>query len=455
MKELRILSPQGMLGYGYPMESLENGLQEQPHAISVDAGSTDGGPHRLGKGVGGVSRYATKKDLKPLVLAAKRLNIPLFIGSCGGSGANCRVDWMMDILTELAEEEDLQLSVALIYADINQQWLLQKWEDDCVKPCGSAPPLTKEAITQSTALVGQMGVEPYLTVFNEKVDIIISGRTYDPVMTAALPLFYGMDPGLSWHMGKILECGAIAAEPGTAKDGMMGIIRDDHFLVRPLNPNRACTVQSVSAHTLYEKTHPYHLPGPGGMLDLAQCTFTQYDERTVRVDGSRFIPSSSYEIKIEGVRPVGYRTVLVAGVRDPIFIEQIDHVMEKVKMEVADYFPELKAKQASLHSLHYGQNGVMGEREITFGHPHELGIVIEVIAKTQELADSICAFVRSLLMHYDYEGRISTAGNLALPFSPPELSGGQVFTFSVYHTVQVESPLELFPIKKRTIGGRR
>ena len=30
MKELRILSPCGILGYGYPKESFENGLKKNP-----------------------------------------------------------------------------------------------------------------------------------------------------------------------------------------------------------------------------------------------------------------------------------------------------------------------------------------------------------------------------------------------------------------------------------------
>ncbi|MGG3738640.1 acyclic terpene utilization AtuA family protein [Aeribacillus pallidus] len=455
MKEIRILSPQGMLGYGYPIESLEYGLAQHPHAISVDAGSTDGGPHRLGMGVGGVSRYATKKDLTPLVIAAKKHNIPLLIGSAGGSGANLRVQWTVDILKEIAEEENIELTIAAIYADVSKDWLMTKWEQGKVTSVGSAPLLTEQAIQDTTALVGQMGVEPYLEALKEGVDIIVGGRTYDPVMTAALPLFHRMDPGLSWHMGKILECGAIAATPGTAKDGMIGMIRDDHFLVRPLHPSRKCTIQSVAAHTLYEKSHPYLLPGPGGILDLSQCKFSQEDEQTVRVTGSQFIPSSQYEIKLEGVRPSGYRTVLVAGVRDPFFIHQLETIIEKVKKDVADYFPEIESSEAKLYFKYYGLNGVMGPWETTSSEPLEVGIVIEVVAPTQELADSICAYARSVLMHIDYEGRVSTAGNLALPFAPPEFSAGQVFEFSIYHTVAVDDPLELFTIKRITLGRRK
>jgi hypothetical protein len=50
MKEIRILSPVGMLGYGFPAESFQKGLEKKPHVIAADAGSTDAGPHKLGAG---------------------------------------------------------------------------------------------------------------------------------------------------------------------------------------------------------------------------------------------------------------------------------------------------------------------------------------------------------------------------------------------------------------------
>ena len=56
MKEIRVLSPVGMLGYGFPTKSFQKGLEKKPHVIAADAGSTDAGPHKLGAGVGIVKR---------------------------------------------------------------------------------------------------------------------------------------------------------------------------------------------------------------------------------------------------------------------------------------------------------------------------------------------------------------------------------------------------------------
>lgn len=82
-----ICSPCGILGYGFPKESFALAMKERPDAIVVDAGSTDAGPHKLAAGVAIVSRMAAKKDLSLLMQGARELNIPLVIGSAGGSGA--------------------------------------------------------------------------------------------------------------------------------------------------------------------------------------------------------------------------------------------------------------------------------------------------------------------------------------------------------------------------------
>ncbi len=34
---------------------------------------------------------------------------------------------------------------------------------------------------------------------------------------------------------------------------------------------------------------------------------------------------------------------------------------------------------------------------------HELGIVLDVVAPTREIANSVCSLVRSTMLHYGYE----------------------------------------------------
>jgi hypothetical protein len=237
-------------------------------------------------------------------------------------------------------------------------------------------------------------------------------------------------------MGKILECAAIAAEPGSGRDCMVGILGEEGFTLFPTNPQRRCTVKSVAAHSLYEKSNPWLLPGPGGSLDLTHANYQQVDQRTVRVTGSKHVSSDQYYIKMEGVRRVGYRTLAIAGIRDPIMISQLGQILQAVKEAVKENFED--ATDYNLNFLAYGINGVMGELEPSPVPGHEVGLVIDVVAPTQEQANTICSFCRSTMLHFGYPGRVSTAGNLALPYSPSDIKAGEVFEFCIHHLLPAE-----------------
>ena len=143
----------------------------------------------------------------------------------------------------------------------------------------------------------------------------------------------------------------------------------------------------------------------------------------------------------------GYRTVSIAGARDPIFIDKVDEIVEAVRNRVADNFSHIPAEQYRLLVHLYGKNGVMGPLEPNAGAAgHELGVLIEAVAETQELANTICGFARSTMLHFGYKGRISTAGNLAFPYSPSDFTGGEVYRFSLYHLLTVTDPTALFPV---------
>ncbi len=293
-------------------------------------------------------------------------------------------------------------------------------------------------------IVAQMGVEPYMKLFEEKCDVIIAGRSYDPAVFAALPISLGYDPGLALHMGKILECAAIAATPGSGSDCAFGTLKHDSFVLEALSPERKFTPKSAAAHTLYEKSDPVHLPGPGGAIDLTDCTFEDIGEGRVEVKGSRFVPTERYWIKLEGTRLAGYRAISVAGVRDPIMIRDIDSILKAVEDRVREISGG-KGDQGRIFFHVYGKNGVMGAIEpVKATASHELGLIIEALGRTQAEADALLSLTRSTLLHYGYPGRIATAGNLAFPFSPSDVQVGKVFEFSIYHLMQVNDPAAMF-----------
>ncbi|MDR3138109.1 MAG: DUF1446 domain-containing protein [Treponema sp.] len=444
-EEFRILSTTAILGYGFPLASFEVGMARKPHLIAVDGGSTDPGPYYLGAGVSFTDRGAVKRDLEIMLKAGVSNKIPVVIGTAGGSGGEPHLAWCREIIEEIAREQGLHFTMAVIHAELDKNFIREEFNKGRIRPLEPAPPLTEEEIGATSRIVAQMGLEPFLAALEDRPDVILAGRTYDPVCFAALPIKEGYDRALSLHLGKILECASICAAPGSGSDCMFGYIGEDYFRVEPLNPARKCTTLSVAAHTLYEKTNPYILPGPGGHLDLHGTQFEQETENIVRVRGTRFVPGKENTLKLEGSKPIGYRTVSIAGARDPIMIAGIDRIIAGVEERVADNFRG-KLENYRLRFNIYGRDGVMGNLE---PHPgtegaHELGIIIEAIAPAQEQADTICAFARSTMLHYGYEGRRSTAGNLAFPYSPSDFHAGAVYVFSIYHLLITEDPAALF-----------
>jgi hypothetical protein len=55
--------------------------------------------------------------------------------------------------------------------------------------------------------------------------------------------------------------------------------------------------------------------------------------------------------------------------------------------------------------------------------------------------------MKQYLLHFGYEGRLSTGGNLAFAFTPPEISVGTAYKFSVYHIMTTARLSELFQLK--------
>ncbi|PCH44784.1 hypothetical protein WOLCODRAFT_139234 [Wolfiporia cocos MD-104 SS10] len=449
--EVRIIAPIGMLGYGYDAAAFLGFCEHRhPDAIICDSGSTDSGPQKLALGVTTCPREAYVRDLGPLLLAATKYKIPVLIGSCGGSGTNAQVDLFAEIIRELSDAHGYHLRVAKIYSEFDKDTVKSRIEQGKVGPCGPVPPLTAEGVDETVVIVGQMGAEPYLAALSveEPVDIILGGRAYDPAPFAAVCLKRGINPGIAWHMGK-LECGGMCVEP--KQPLIFATIRKDSFDLEPVTDNSRCSVISVAAHTLYEKTRPDLLPGPGGVLNLKYSTYEQLTPRIVRVRGAIFEPRP-YQVKLEGARIIGFRSIFVGGIRDPALISQIDSVLPLVEAFARTMNPAFTGDDCRIAFHIYGKNGVMGPLEPTKVHAHEICVLGEVLAPTQGVAHSVCNSLRVAMLHTPYPYQIATGGNLAGPLTPMETDLGEASEFSVYHLLDIADPVAPFPITYETTG---
>lgn len=400
-KLYRILSPTAILGYGFPEASFKKAMEMELDLIAVDAGSMDAGPYYLGSASQYVGRAALERDLSFMVNGALQQNCPMIVGSAGFSGASPAMDEVVEIIkTQLKNAGVDSVRLAVIKSDIEPstvQPVLDKLE-----ALGRMPELDEDVLEKSK-MVGQMGMEPIISALAAGAQFIVCGRAYDPAVFAADPIRKGFPIGPALHASKILECGAIACEPGSGSDCLVAeLYLDGRAEFIPPNENRSATIKSISAHTLYEKSRPdiFHLPG--GVLDIRETRFYESDGHKAGFSGSRFIPMP-YSIKIEGSVAVGMRSLSLGF-----------------------------AKTASIDSdgiLIYGKNGI--EENSAPDPLEEIGILCEVKGGNRQQTKDALAFIRSTLLHFGYEGRLATAGNLAFPFSPSDFifaNGDEGFT---------------------------
>ncbi len=428
---MKIVALNGLLGYGYSEESLDIAFSEKVDYLGVDAGSTDPGPFYLGSGKSFTARSAVKRDLSLALPKALENKAPFIIGTAGGAGSEAHVAWVREIIEEIAREQGLHFKLGTVLSDVSKEYVLEKLDAGKIRNMSNEMPLERPALEESTCIVSQIGIAPIIELLGKGADVILCGRACDTAIYAAPCVYNGYDEGLAFHMAKIMECGAMCSEPVAAADVMQAYIYDDYFELRPANPIRKCTVERVAAHTLYEQTNPYLIFEPDGVCDLTESKFEQADERTVRVRNSKFREATVKTLKLEGVKRSGYRTICPATIYDRETIKHIDEitktVMDFVRENTCGRLPD-------------------GSFAVTFknsgGAESSLGIVIDVVGKTQDIADEICALVRSRMLHCDYAGRKSTAGNLAFPFSPSDIHVGEVYEFSVFHLAEVDSLLE-------------
>jgi hypothetical protein len=211
----------------------------------------------------------------------------------------------------------------------------------------------------------------------------------------------GFPPGLAWHAGKVSECGTLVCET-LGKSVIFTTVSRDEITIRPYGDGLRCTPQSVAAHSLHENSDPHLHRECAGTFDLTKSTYEAIDAVTVKIRGSEFKPEP-YTVKLEGAALAGYQSIIVGGIRDPYIIRQLDSWQATVRRyidESASHVLGDKADKSSYRLVFhtygiYGINAVMGCFEPDPKHlPHEVGIVLEVTAPTQDLAHKLAQLSR-------------------------------------------------------------
>lgn len=453
---VRVLAVSGFLGYGFPEESFWRGIEASPDLIACDAGTNDAGAYYLGTGSSMTSRAACQRDLTLMLDGARRIGAPVVVGSAWTSGSDQGVDLLSDIVAEIARSSGQTFRLARVYSEVRPTELDSLRSDGNLVGIGKTENITAEDLHACTRIVCAMGAEPLIAAIEEGADVVIAGRASDAALFASLPLMRGMPPERVWHAGKILECGACSADPGDSGDCLVAEIGQDAVHIWAPNPDLRCTTTSVSAHTLYENRNPFFFREPSGTLDLRAATYDQRDERTVRVGGKTSFEPQKYSMRLEGAIQRGYRAVTFGGIRDPRLVQNSLERMKVIRADIEERIRRIFGQtNSTMRIVLYGANGVMGGYEpIQTPAGHELGVLLDVIADTQERANEVLAVARAFLVHADFPGRLNlNAGNVAFPFSPSDVEVGMVFEFLKECVVIPENPLQLVRIEIGEVGG--
>ena len=445
LKPLRVMAASGQLGYGIPDEAFNAGLARKPHLIGADMGSIDPGPYYLGAGKMAQSETMVRVDLAKCIRGARSLGIPLMIGTAGSAGAAPHLEQTLAMVRDIAREQNLHFRLASIGADIPRDAVKQAIRAKRVVPLGEISELTETDVDQATYLVGQMGIEAFQRALEGGADVVIAGRACDSAVFAAVPATLGYPLGPTLHMSKIIECCSLCCTPG-GRDTIIGTLEGDSFTVDSMNPIRHASPMSVAAHSLYEQADPYAVREPEGTLHTDEARYTVVDEHRTRVSGSRWEPATQFTIKIEGAMRVGERAVLLCGSADPRVIANIKTVTAGVEKIVRELTPPRADKPYQIFWRIYGIDAVFPWATAPDPLPREIFIMCECIADTAEEAKTVATVTKQYLLHHGFPGRLSTAGNTAFPFTPPEVAAATAYRFNVYHVMDVDALAPFFPV---------
>jgi len=446
---VRVLIPSGALGLGYDRAALARGIAMRPDVIAIDGGSTDSGPHYLGTGTSKYSRNSTKAEWRELMAARAEAGVPLVIGTAGTCGADDAVDWLVDITREIAAETDSKLKIAVLKSGQDAEMLKSALKAGRIAPLPPASPLDPDVLDACTNIVALAGAEQITAALQAGADIVIAGRTTDTAIIAALPLQQGCHPGGAWHGAKIGECGALATTHPNS--GTILIDFDETgFTMQPMGEGVRATPHTVSAHMLYENSDPIRLFEPGGYLDVSDAVYTACDDRSVRVEGSAWVPGP-YTVKLEGACRSGFQTVSIALIRDPRYVANIrswcdDIVVKctaKAKARVeGDFGIELRV---------IGLDSTLGPLDTAAKSGTEVGVMGIVTAGTQALSMEVAKMLNPYLLHHPLS-EDEEMPTFAFPFSPPEMPRGAIHEFCLNHVLSLDDPMEAFHLDFIEVG---
>ena len=455
MNSVKILCPTGHLSFTpLEKESFQAGCAEGPDYIVADAGSSDMGPRPLGADRHGSLEAWQRHDLEAMLVGARRLGVPMIVGSASDTGTDRGVDQFVRLIREIAAEHGLApFRLTALYSELPVELLQRRLAAGVrIEGLDGRPDADPATLQRTDRAVAVMNAEPIRAALAHGADVVIAGRASDCALFAAPLLHRGFPPAIAYYTGKLMECASFCAEPYMGKESILGRVEGEAVEITPMHPGQRCTPASIASHAMYERTNPLRETVAGGHVDMTDCRYEQVGPRTTRASGARFVPHPVCKVKIEGAGLVGQRRLAVVGIRDPYTIGLIDKAIAWAKGKLEERCGRIGDGYEVFYHV-YGRDAVMEEMEpVRTTGSHELGIVVEAVCRDAARAEEICALAVRNLFYARLPEVKGTAGTAAL-MSDEILIGEPGYEWTLNHLLPVADPLELFRRRSLTIGG--
>lgn len=435
-------------------EAIERAFEWGVDVVVAQGTGSDWGPYFLGSGDQPSANQAA--NVEPYVRAALRHSVP-FVFSFGIAGGDVHLETCLRGFDGLCARNGWTPTVGVVRSELSRDALAAAVVNGGpVLPVGPESGLTGrltvDEVEQTDRVVALIGPEPVMAALEKGVDGVITGRALDIGLFMALPMLRGVPTAIAAHAGKLLECGGLALDPGDSGRCIWASVDDSGFTVRSPHDGARASVRSLVSHTFYERSHPTWEDNPGGALDLSAATYVERaavdGTAEVRCEGAAW-HEAPYTVLLEGARREGFRAVSLLGVREPALLEQArswTDAAEAAVTEAPRFADAVAAGRLRVHTRIFGLDAVLGDLEphrVITGH--EAGVLVDVVADTEELAREVAYYAFIRLFIGPYPGRKTTAGNAAAPLMPVVVPVADVYSFSIYHLLPLEDPVALFP----------
>ncbi len=122
-----------------------------------------------------------------MLLAARRIGVPMVTGSAGDTGTNSRVDRYVSIIKELAAKHRLPpFRLGWFYSEVDRAHVRRKMRAGSpIQGLDGRPNLSESELDATDRIVAMAGVHPYIDLLDKGCDVIIGGRSSDCAIFAA------------------------------------------------------------------------------------------------------------------------------------------------------------------------------------------------------------------------------------------------------------------------------